>query len=169
MVFARNKKAESHLSLQFREHSIRRVYLAIVAGHVQEQTIASNLVRDNGSGRRGSTSRTDVGKWAVTHVHPLEQLPGFTLVECRLETGRTHQIRIHLADRGHPVCGDHVYGRRERGGHEAKDASPRLALHAGCLAFRHPNDNRLLHFESALPDDFKQFLARRRRKSDRGG
>jgi 23S rRNA pseudouridine1911/1915/1917 synthase len=168
MVFARNVKAQSHLGRQFREHTIRRVYFAIVEGKIEEQRIDANLLRDDGSGRRGSTSRSDVGKRAVTHVTPLEQLAGFTLVKCRLETGRTHQIRIHLADRGHPVCGDNIYGRRGKRRRDADDL-PRLALHAGALGFRHPKDERLLDFESPLPDELRQFLLRLRGKLKPGG
>ena len=159
MVFARNVRAESFLGQQFRAHSIRRVYWAIVAGQVAEQSIETNLIRDRGDGRRGSTPREDIGKRAVTHVRPLEHLPGFTLVECRLETGRTHQIRIHLAEIGHPVCGDKVYATApRRGGMRAGSDPARLALHAGQLGFLHPADNRLLDFESPLPRDLETYL-----------
>jgi len=162
MVFARNVKAERSLGRQFREHSIRRVYWALVAGRVDEQTIETQLVRDRGDGRRGSTSRPDVGKRAVTHVTPLESLPGFTLLECRLETGRTHQIRIHLAECGHPLCGDKVYGSRARRRGAAAPRPGRLALHAGRLGFMHPTHNRLLEFESPWPKDLQAFLDRLR-------
>lgn len=167
MVFARNVKAESFLGHQFRDHSIRRVYWAIVAGHIKEQTIDANLVRDRGDGRRGVSSKEDDGKRAVTHVMPLEHLAGATVVECRLETGRTHQIRIHLAAQGHPVCGDNVYGSK-RSGNDALATAPRLALHAAKLGFVHPVRQKLLEFAAPIPDDLVQFLERLRSSSSSG-
>jgi 23S rRNA pseudouridine1911/1915/1917 synthase len=162
MVFARNVTAERVLGQQFREHTIRRVYWAIVLGRIDERTIESQLVRDRGDGRRGSTSHPDAGKRAVTHVKPLEFLTGHTLVECRLETGRTHQIRIHLAECGHPVYGDKVYGTRPPDRGAMGVTPPRLALHAGHLGFRHPKNDRLLEFESPLPRDLQTLLERLR-------
>lgn len=158
MVFARNVKSETFLGQQFREHSIRRVYWAIVAGRVEQQTIDAELVRDRGDGRRGVASREESGKRAITHVTPLEFLPGCTLVECRLETGRTHQIRIHLASRGHPVCGDKVYGGQRAAGFAQQAKAPRLALHAAQLGFVHPTSHKLLEFEAPLPEELTRFL-----------
>jgi 23S rRNA pseudouridine1911/1915/1917 synthase len=160
MVFARNVKAETTLGRQFREHTIRRIYWAIVSGRIEEQTIETNLVPDRGDGRRGSTSQQDVGKRAVTHVKPLEYVPGFTLVECRLETGRTHQIRIHLAEQGHPVCGDKVYGKQSRRQGVSNPTPARLALHAGLLGFCHPQNGRIMEYESPLPAEMRMFLDR---------
>jgi 23S rRNA pseudouridine1911/1915/1917 synthase len=166
MVFARTVPAERHLGQQFRQHTTQRRYLAIVVGTIKAQTIESHLVRDRGDGRRGSTTLANTGKLAITHVRPLEELAGYTLVECRLETGRTHQIRIHLSERGHPVCGDKVYGRPQ-GAPETKDQSgaPRLALHATELSFEHPETGERLEFSMPLPPDLKQFLERLRNKS----
>jgi len=173
MVFARNVKAESALGRQFRAHTTSRTYWALVHGQVEAQTIESRLVRDRGDGRRGSADEElEIGKRAITHVRPLKSLPQFTLVECRLETGRTHQIRIHLAEIGHPVCGDKVYGRQGRGGKPMKTSPPRLALHAAKLGFAHPKSGELLEFESRWPAALQQFLdscmsreARQRRDS----
>ena len=111
MVFARTPKAEQLLAEQFRRHTTHRRYLAIALGAVAAQTIESRLVRDRGDKRRGSSKDpdADVGRRAVTHVRPLERLGDYTLVECSLETGRTHQIRIHLSENGHPLCGEKVY------------------------------------------------------------
>jgi 23S rRNA pseudouridine1911/1915/1917 synthase len=109
MIFARTVDAERILGTQFREHSLHRVYLAVALGEVKSQTFESNLVPDRGDGRRGSTPNRKLGKRAVTHVKPVERLNGYTVVECQLETGRTHQIRIHLSEAGHPLCGDKVY------------------------------------------------------------
>jgi 23S rRNA pseudouridine1911/1915/1917 synthase len=163
MVFARTIAAERHLGQQFRRHTTERRYLAIVQGDVKAQTISSQLVRDRGDGRRGSTKQPDVGKQATTHVRPIERLDGYTLIECRLETGRTHQIRIHLAELGHPVCGEKVY-HQPLGGKPRKDASgaPRIALHAAELGLVHPISGEQLHWKMELPADLQQLLDRLR-------
>jgi 23S rRNA pseudouridine1911/1915/1917 synthase len=121
------------------------------------------LLRDRGDGRRGSTTLPGVGKEAVTHVAVEERLSGYTLLSCRLETGRTHQIRIHLSEAGHPVCGDKVYHRRPDGS-EVKDQSgaPRLALHATELGFEHPVTGAQLHWVMPLPADLAKLVARLR-------
>jgi len=164
IVFARSAQAERILGQQFRQHAIHRRYLAIVPGDVPAQTFDTYLVRDRGDGRRGSSQVPGVGKRAVTHVRPLEKLPGYTVLECRLETGRTHQIRIHLAEAGHPICGEKVY-RKPLAGPVVPDRSgaPRLALHAAELGFTHPRTGQYLHFESPWPEDLKRFLRRLRR------
>src|SRR5262249_11391151 len=127
------------------------------------QTVATRLVRDRGDGRRGSTTLPGVGREAVTHVEVVERLRGYTLLACRLETGRTHQIRIHLAERGHPVCGEKVYNRR-RDGTMMEDASgaPRLALHAVELGFRPPASGERLRWEMPLPADWQALVDRLR-------
>jgi len=118
-------------------------------------------VRDRGDGRRGSTTLAGVGKEAITHVEVLERLPGYTVLSCRLETGRTHQIRIHLAELGHPICGEKVYNRRPRG-EPVPDPSgaPRLALHAAELGFTHPVSGQAMHWTMSLPADLAQWLQR---------
>jgi 23S rRNA pseudouridine1911/1915/1917 synthase len=164
VVFARSPLAEVDLGRQFRRHTVVRRYLAVVRGAVPPQSVRSSLVRDRGDGRRGSTTLPGVGKLAVTHVDVTERLPGYTLLSCRLETGRTHQIRIHLAELGHPVCGDPVYHTRRDGTVTPDEsAAPRLALHAVELGFRHPATNVDLHWEMPLPDDLKDFVERLRR------
>jgi len=166
MVFARNAVAERHLTEQFRRHAIGRRYLAIVHGDVEEHTITSRLVRNRGDGLRGSTSQPEAGKTAVTYVRPVERLGDYTLVECRLETGRTHQIRIHLAEEGHPLCGEQLYNK-PLGGVRTPDRSgaPRLALAAVELEFTHPQTGKRMHFKSALPKDLARFLRRLRRNT----
>jgi 23S rRNA pseudouridine1911/1915/1917 synthase len=166
MVFARTVEAERHLGHQFRKHTVHRRYLAIVVGQVQAQTVVSDLVRDRGDGRRGSTTLPNVGKRAVTHVKPLEELRGYTLIECRLETGRTHQIRIHLAELGHPVCGEKVYNRQLFGPVTSDPSgAPRIALHAAELGFEHPVTGEQLSFKMPLPSDLQRLLARIRKES----
>lgn len=164
MIFARTVAAERSLVEQFREHSIERSYLSIVHGEIAEQSIESFLARDRGDGKRGSVSDPEQGQHAVTHVRPIELVNGNTLVECRLETGRTHQIRIHLSEAGHPVCGDKDY-RGPFGQKPVMDRSgaPRLALHAAELGFEHPLTGESLHFETRLPRDLADFLRRLRR------
>jgi 23S rRNA pseudouridine1911/1915/1917 synthase len=163
VVFARSVPAERGLGKQFHAHTVTRRYLAVVPGHPPAQRIASRLVRDRGDGRRGSTDAAGLGKPAVTHVEVAERLPGHTLLSCRLETGRTHQIRIHLAERGHPVCGEKVYNRRRDGSPVPDDSgAPRLALHATELGFRHPVTGEDLHWEMPLPPDLQAFVDRLR-------
>src|SRR5579883_938365 len=164
VVFARSVLAERALGLQFRKHTVVRRYLAVVPGLLSPQTIRSTLVRDRGDGRRGSTPLPDPhGKVAVTHVTVEERLPGYTVLSCRLETGRTHQIRIHLSEAGHPVCGDKVYNRKATGV-PIPDASgaPRLALHATELGFVHPVTGQNLHWMMPLPPDLIRFVERLR-------
>jgi 23S rRNA pseudouridine1911/1915/1917 synthase len=163
VVFARSVAAERGLGQQFRRHTVTRCYFAIVPGEVRPGRVVTRLVRDRGDGRRGSTRLRGVGKEAITHIEVLEQLPGYTLVACRLETGRTHQIRIHLAESGHPICGEKVYNR-PRGGEPVGDPSgaPRLALHAAELGFVHPVSDKGLHWTMPLPPDLQAFLDRLR-------
>ena len=163
VVFARTVAAERGLGKHFHAHTVIRRYLAVVSGFVPPQRIATRFVRDRGDGRRGSTADPDEGREAITHVDVVERLPGYTLLACRLETGRTHQIRIHLAELGHPVCGDKVY-HRLADGRELPDRSqaPRLALYAVELGFLHPMTHKELHWEMPLPPDLEAFLDRLR-------
>jgi 23S rRNA pseudouridine1911/1915/1917 synthase len=159
-VFARTVEAERSLGQQFRRHTVVRKYLAVIPGYLLAQTIESTLVRDRGDGRRGSGTLPGVGKRAITHVEVVERLKGYTVLACRLETGRTHQIRIHLAERGHPICGEKVYNRRPDGAVSADTSqAPRLALHAAELGFIHPTTGQPLRWEMPLPADLRDWLA----------
>lgn len=166
MVFARTQSAEQHLVKQFKKHSNERVYHAVVHGHPAAQTFDTRFIRDRGDGQRGSTTDAsdESAERAVTHVRPLERLGDYSLIECVLETGRTHQIRIHLSEAGHLVCGDPIY-RKRLNAPPVDDASgaPRLALHAARLAFDHPQTAERLDFEAPLPDDLQQFVRGLRR------
>jgi len=167
MVFARTPQAEKHLGRQFRLHTIRRRYLAVVHGKVEPQRIESRLVRDRGDGRRGSTTLPEIGKRAVTHVNPIEQIGDYTFIECRLETGRTHQIRIHLAENGHPLCGEKVYDQPLfRPGRTKPDGAPRLALCAIELGFEHPITGKPMLFSMPLSSDLKRYIEQLRKSAN---
>lgn len=164
VVFARTADAERALGAQFRAHTVKRRYLSIVSGHPGSGMVRSWLVRDRGDGRRGSGNIEGVGREAITHVTVVEKLKGFSLVECRLETGRTHQIRIHLSELGHPVCGDPVYHLRADGRTTPDDSgAPRLALHATELGFVHPRTEEEMTWEMPLPPDLDALMAALRR------
>ncbi|WP_437506964.1 RluA family pseudouridine synthase [Sorangium sp. So ce1099] len=175
LVFARTLAAKKHLAQQLRVRSMHRQYLALAHGAVPRGTHRSYLVEDRGDGLRGSArDRRREGQLAVTHVEPIETLrgpqdepgaPGVTLVACRLETGRTHQIRIHLAESGHPLVGEAVYVRDYRG---AKIPAPRLMLHAAELGFNHPADDRPMRFQAPPPPDFDEVLERLREARRKG-
>lgn len=165
MLFTRNAHAKRVLAARFREHDIERTYHAIVHGAVGAGRIETWLVPDRGDGLRGSYGHfrrargpapADARR-SVTHVQPLAALAGATHVECRLETGRQHQIRIHLAELGHPVAGERVYIRDYRG---PRIDAPRTMLHARTLGFVHPRNGRGLSFAAPVPDDFTALLAR---------
>ncbi|HET6575383.1 MAG TPA: RluA family pseudouridine synthase [Fimbriiglobus sp.] len=163
VVYARTALAERELGMQFRRHTVVRRYVAVVSGFLIPQTIRSNLVRDRGDGRRGSTPLPNVGKHAVTHVAIEEKLSVYTVLSCRLETGRTHQIRIHLSEAGHPVCGDKVYHRKPTGEVITdRSGAPRLALHATELGFEHPVTGQHLHWAMPLPPDLQKLVERLR-------
>lgn len=156
IVFARSLAAKRELKQQFRVHSTGRRYVAIVHGRIASQTISSRLVADRGDGIRGSTSNPRLGVPAVTHVKTLTTALKASLVECRLETGRTHQIRIHLFEAGHSVLGERVYVRRFRAPPSAEPRleAPRLMLHARTLEFDHPESGERVRYSAELPDDF---------------
>lgn len=160
VVFARTLAAKQGLKNQFRFHTTDRRYVAIAHGSVRDATISSRLVQDRGDGRRGSTENPELGREATTHVKLVEALRGASLLECQLETGRTHQIRIHLSERGHPLVGEKVYSKNYRG--ELLPA-PRLMLHAQKLAFEHPQTGQRLEFDQPIPADMQAIYAALRR------
>lgn len=164
LAFAKSKAAELALATLFRAHDIERTYLCVAHGAVRDDRIESRLVEDRGDGLRGSTREPNRGKRAVTHVRALEAIGArATLCEVRLETGKTHQIRIHLAERGHPLVGERVYVRDfvRRGGEPLP--STRLLLHAATLGFVHPTTGEALRFSSPLPSDYLRALDKLRR------
>ena len=174
MVFARTQQAETALIRLFSKHRIERAYLAVVHGQPAAGKIETMLVRDRGDGLRGSvntnTESSSEGEeapdaqQAITHIQPVESIGEYALIECKLETGRTHQIRIHLSERGHMLCGEKTY-THPLGGKPQHDMSgaPRQALHAAVLGFIHPSTGETLSFKSALPADLQQWLQRLRK------
>jgi len=167
IVFARTRAAERELGQQFRVHSVHRRYLGLAHGDVREQTLRSVLIADRGDGLRGSwrrSGRAPEGKDAITHVtvdgrHVTSCEGGsavVTWVRCRLETGRTHQIRIHLSESGHPLVGEPVYNRgfADPGLRWPPGISPRVMLHAAELGFVHPGTGDELAFTATEPSDF---------------
>lgn len=159
MVVAASEEAHRELSRQVREREVERRYLALVEGRVGSRsgTIDAPIGRDH-----RARERMTVGgrrpREARTHFEVVELLPEDTLVEARLETGRTHQIRAHFAAIGHPVCGDPRYGHPGRHGLE------RQFLHACRLGFRHPRSGEPMAFSSELPDDLRAALERARER-----
>lgn len=165
VVFARTVEAANHLTRQFRKHTADRRYLALTRGVPNAGRIESVLIRDRGDGRRGSADSASAGdgKRAVTYVKVLEQFDQFAYVECRLETGRTHQVRIHLGEASTPLCGERVYDR-PREGRPVADGSraERPMLHAARLGFVHPETGEKVSWDVPPPADFQAILARLR-------
>lgn len=154
LVVCKTDEAHNILAAQLKEHSITRKYRAIVHGNLKEDegTIDAPLGRH--PAERKKMAIVQNGKRAVTHYRVLERLKGYTYIECQLETGRTHQIRVHMASKGHPLLGDAVYG-------PAKCPVAGLygqTLHAMILGFEHPAGTGYMEFQAPLPEYFKELL-----------
>ena len=179
LAVAKNDESQLKLAKQFFDHSIDRRYNAIVWGDMPEDegTVESFIGRDPGDRLRfRSVEDEERGKRAVTHWKVLERFGFVTLVECKLETGRTHQIRVHMSQLGHPIFNDERYGGAEirKGTIYAKYRQfiqncfaicPRQALHARTLGFVHPRTGEWLQFDSALPEDMAALLDKWRKYS----
>ncbi|RPI24377.1 MAG: RluA family pseudouridine synthase [Acidobacteria bacterium] len=148
LVFAKTPEAKQFLQQQFSKRSAGRVYKAVVEGRVAEdvRTLRSYLA-ENRAHRSYSTSQERLGKLAVTHTRVVQRSPRRTLLEIKLDSGRKHQIRVHMAEWGHPIVGDKVYGSSD-------NRIGRLALHAERLAFTHPITGERRQFESPCPASF---------------
>ncbi len=171
LAFAKTKLAERALHEVFQRHTAARAYLAVAEGDVTAARIESQIVPDRGDGIRGSTRHPDQGQLAITYVEPLRHYARkstgpagragsivATLCRVRLETGRTHQIRIHLSERGHPLVGETVYIRDLlRDGRQPLPA-PRLMLHAASLGFPHPVTGAPISLQASPPEDFMKVI-----------
>lgn len=157
MVVARTEHAHRLLAAQIRQRTARRTYLALLRGSVpwQERTVHAPIGRHPVHRQRMVVLRE--GRQATTHFRVVERFADYTLVECQLETGRTHQIRVHTRHLGHPVAGDPVYGQRGELG------LARQFLHAWRLSFTHPRTGQVLEFTSPLPQDLQQVVDSLRR------
>lgn len=160
MVVAKTALAHERLVEMFQQHRLERVYIAIVCGRPPSSVTYDTLHGRHPTHRKKFTSKLDRGRRAITHLEVVEVLRRSALVRCTLQTGRTHQIRVHLADHGYPVLGDPLYGK-SIGDPELRRVSEELgrqALHAAVLAFDHPIDRTPMRFEIEPPPDFKRAL-----------
>ena len=162
LVVAKSDVAHEGLARQFADHSLERAYLAITAGQPMPPsgTIRGNIGRAVTNRKKMALVDDHHGKHAVTHYAMLERLDGAALVECRLETGRTHQVRVHLASIGHALLGDPVYGRTPPRIRPILQhlGFARQALHAAVLGFIHPVSGTALRFASSAPQDMRELL-----------
>ncbi|MFD2702251.1 RluA family pseudouridine synthase [Paenibacillus shunpengii] len=154
LMAAKNDKAHASLAAQLKDHSVNRRYIALVHGHVQHDqgTIDAPIGRD-AHDRKMFTVTERNSKHAVTHFSVMERLGDYTLLELKLETGRTHQIRVHMKFIGHPLVGDPMYGRSKGVKMNGQ------ALHAATLGFVHPDSGETLEFNAPLPQDMEDVLA----------
>jgi 23S rRNA pseudouridine1911/1915/1917 synthase len=163
LVVAKTDVAHEGLAKQFAAHSIDRRYLAIVSGvpKASGATVDAPLARSSANRKKIAVVEAGRGKRAVTHWKRLQVLKDAALLECRLETGRTHQVRVHMASIGHPLIGDPVYGRSGKAHRNLLQelGFQRQALHAAELGFTHPVTRRALSFASPLPPDMQELLS----------
>ena len=153
LIVAKNDFAHQKLAAQLQDHTLARTYVCIVCGNLREDagTVNAPIARDKND-RKKMAIRAD-GKPAVTHWQVLARYPGYTYVQCRLETGRTHQIRVHMASLGHPILGDTVYGHKK-----PELGQNTQCLHAKELTFRHPRTDEPVTVTCPLPEEFERVL-----------
>ncbi|MBY0314387.1 MAG: RluA family pseudouridine synthase [Bdellovibrionales bacterium] len=162
LVLAKTEKTHNSLARQFIKKTVHRVYLAIVFGNLKEAegTIRTNIVRSDSDRKKFMATEESLGKHAITHYRVLQQAPHFAFVQLKLETGRTHQIRVHMSHIGHPIVGDDTYNGKKRANNLASQelkklilSMPRFALHAKELGFTQPVKNQRLEFKCPWPKD----------------
>lgn len=161
LAVAKNDLAHAMLASQLKDHTMARTYEAIVCGNLKEDagTVDAPIGRHPTDRKKMCVTERN-SKPAVTHWEVVKRYPGYTHIRCRLETGRTHQIRVHMAYIGHPILGDTVYGHKK-----PELGQDSQCLHAGALCFRHPRDGRPVMVFAALPDYFKQVLEKLEKRS----
>ena len=154
LIVAKNDTAHRHLAEQIKEHSFTREYRSVVYGKITEDgTVDAPIARHPQERKRMAVIRSESAREAVTHYFVVKQFSGFTQLRLRLETGRTHQIRVHMAHIGHPVAGDPVYGPKK-----IITSLQGQCLHAGLIGFVHPRTGEYMEFEAPLPQDFTDFI-----------
>ena len=154
LMIAKNDMAHQHLAAQLKEHSIKRAYYALVQGVISEPAgLVDAPIGRHETDRKKMAVTLKNSKEARTHYYVKERFARTTFIECRLETGRTHQIRVHMAYLGHPLVGDPLYGTRKN-----NLDFPGQALHAYALGFIHPRTGEELYFEAPLPEHFQMVL-----------
>lgn len=153
LVVAKNDMAHKKLAEQLKEHSMNRIYNALVEGVLKEDTGTIDKPLGRHPNQRVKMAVVKDGRRAVTHYKVLNRYKSNTLIECKLETGRTHQIRVHMAYIGHPIVGDPVYGYSKQ-----KFKLEGQMLHARKLGFIHPSTNKYMEFDSELPEYFKKVI-----------
>jgi len=165
MVVAKTAQAHERLVDMFQQHELERAYLAIAIGRPPGSVKYDTFHGRHPAHRKKFTSRGDRGRRAVTRLETVELLHGSALVRCYLETGRTHQIRVHLAEHGHPVLADPLYGKSISDPELRRESAElgRQALHAALLAFTHPITGEKMQFETEPPEDFRRALNALRR------
>lgn len=158
IIVCKNDNAHQHIAKQLAEHSITRKYVAIVSGNIKEdEGVVDAAIARSKNDRKKMTVDKD-GKRAVTHFKVLERLNNYTYIECVLETGRTHQIRVHMSYLHHPLLGDEVYSNKKE-----NTKLKGQCLHAKVLGFIHPSTNEYMEFEAPLPEYFKEILIKFRK------
>lgn len=157
LVVAKNDESHNKLSEQLKDHSMKREYYALVEGRLKSEsgTIDKPLARNKKD--RLKISIVEGGRRAVTHYEVIERYDGYTLIKCKLETGRTHQIRVHMASMGFPLVGDPLYGFKKQ-----KFKLKGQMLHAKTLGFIHPTENRYVEFTTELPEYFSSIIEKLR-------
>ncbi|SEF68284.1 ribosomal large subunit pseudouridine synthase D [Caloramator fervidus] len=160
LVVAKNDYAHQHLAEQIKEHTVKRIYIALTEGVIKQDMGTIDKPIGRHPVHRKKMAIVENGKRAVTHFKVLERFKENTLVEARLETGRTHQIRVHMASIGHPLVGDPVYGYKKQ-----KFKLNGQALHAKVLGFIHPRTGKYMEFSSPLPDYFEELIEKLRKMS----
>ncbi|MGA1465985.1 MAG: RluA family pseudouridine synthase, partial [Balneolaceae bacterium] len=181
LVVAKTEEAHAALSKQFQEKSVERTYQAVVWGVPEEEgTVTGDIARSRSDRKIMTVVPEGEGKHAVTHYCRMEVFDQLSLMEIQLETGRTHQIRVHMSHIGHPLFGDRVYGgdrvcygsnagKRKQLFRNLFEVLPRQALHARTLGFVHPGSGEWMQFESELPEDLQQVIEKLRRTFPESG
>jgi 23S rRNA pseudouridine1911/1915/1917 synthase len=157
MVIAKTETAMQSLSRQFKDRTVRKQYVALIRGHIEpERGEIETLIGRSPHNRKKMSARVKSGRQAVTHYTTVERFAEAACLQVTIETGRTHQIRVHMAHLGHPILGDREYGRAR----SLADGTPidRQMLHAARLSFTHPINGRPLEFEAPLPEDMRQLI-----------